>query len=51
MPVPHVCSGQGGQKMPSGPLELELQMAVVLCMCWELNVDPLKEQPVSALNL
>lgn len=32
--------------MPLGVLGLELQLAVVLCRCWGLNVDPLKEQPV-----
>ena len=36
------------QKRASGPLELELEMAVscLPCECWELNLDPLQEQPL-----
>ena len=32
-----------GQKSTSDPLDLQLQIIV---NCWELNLDPLEEQPV-----
>ena len=35
-----------GQKKASGSPDLELHMVELSCGCWELNLGPLKEQPL-----
>ena len=35
--VHHICSACGSQKMTSEPLQLESQLVVSICVCWDSN--------------
>jgi hypothetical protein len=41
-----VYSSCGDQKKVLGSLEQEVHSCELPCECWELNLDPLEEQPV-----